>query len=62
MFTINETNEEKARIILNDLTALLVDLIEDNVSNFLMVYESDLLALNTKDNYKKQLDNFMKKY
>ena len=62
MFTINEENEEQAKKILNDLTALLVNLIEDNVSNFLVLYESDLLTLNTDVHYKKQLDKLLKKF
>jgi hypothetical protein len=62
MFTLNEENEEKAIKILNDLTALLVNLIEDNVSNFLVLYESDILTLNTEEHYKKQLDKLLKKF
>jgi len=62
LFTLNEENEEQARKIVNDLTTLLVNLIEDNVSNFLVLYESDLLVLNTSDHYKKQLDKLLKKF
>lgn len=62
VFSINEENEEAARIILNDLTSLLVNLINDNVSNFSVLHTSELLILNTTENYKKQLNKLVNKY
>ncbi len=62
LFTINEENESKAKSVLEKLTKLLSDLIKDNVQNFNVDYNSELLTLNTTEHYKKQLDRLIEKY